>query len=295
MKAKIVCAALLAVALTVSVPTAVLAGVAMDPNLGDEVLGTSGGLRYASDSMGVNGSGFASPEVGCGNPRWHLLGGGSAAGGLAALAFLSANRPLDFTDTDLLGDDGWLTGAYGPVGSQGTGYSVCIRDRVERYPVQTVANSSSGLRSATVSCPIGPWRITAGSMFIATSGSWIDASYPLDQGRWTGRVYDTGGGIGGFSAYAVCAKGLDLRTVRRAPVPVSAGESVIRRVDCNEREHVVSGGVRVGGPADRSRLVSTIPYDDADANTVPDDGWLSRVYNVAGAKKQVTAFAICLG
>ena len=39
--------------------------------------------------------------------------------------------------------------------------------------------------------------------------------------------------------------------------------------------------------------VFLIRSDYADA--IPDDGWQSRVYDVSGAMKTVTAFAICLG
>ena len=57
-------------------------------------------------------------------------------------------------------------------------------------------------------------------------------------------------------------------------------------------EHVVGGGARVSGPADRSRLATSAPVDGTDADNIPDDGWTTNVYNVSGAAKQVTPFAI---
>ena len=57
---------------------------------------------------------------------------------------------------------------------------------------------------------------------------------------------------------------------------------------CASNEHVVGGGARVSGPADRSRLVTSAPVDGSDADKVPDDGWTTNVYNVSGVAKQVT-------
>jgi hypothetical protein len=111
---------------------------------------------------------------------------------------------------------------------------------------------------------------------------------------WSGRIYDTVGGLGGFDVYAVCAAHLDLRYGKVAPVKLSAGTSVSRRVNCKPAEHVVGGGAHVTGPQNRARLVSTFPVDGTDADTISDDGWRSRVYSLSGSNKKVTAFAICL-
>lgn len=296
-------AAVLCVVLAMLAPARALGGEQQDPNLGDEILGKSGGVRYRSDSMAFDVfSRFASAEVGCGGPRWHLLGGGSRAGGAPSQAWHSFGRPLDFDDPDDLGDDGWYTGGFGPAPAEFTGYAICIRDGAIRYRFRQVADSPSGLRSGSVGCGGGRWHVTTGSTFIATSDSWSGSSYPKDGGdpdripddRWQGRVFDTVGGIGGFYMYAVCARMLDVRYVKRAPVSILAGESVGRRVRCKRSEHVVGGGARTTGPADRVRLVSAFPYDGADADDVPDDGWQMRVHKISGPESRVTAFAICL-
>ena len=263
-------------------------------------------MRYSSDTTPFDDvTGYASAEAGCGGSRWHLLGGGSASGGSAAEAWQSFGRPLDFDDADTAGDDGWYTGGVGPGAAEFTGYAICIRDGAIgiRYRMQEVADSSSGLRSGSVGCGGARWHATTGSAFIATTNSWINSSYPMDGGDpehtpddgWQGRVFDTVGGIGGFSLYVVCIRGRDLRYVKDEPVSIAAGESVTRRVGCKEDEHVVGGGARLSGPADQGRLVSTFPDDDGDADDVPDDGWQSRVHNVSGVGKDVTAYAICLG
>jgi hypothetical protein len=107
-------------------------------------------------------------------------------------------------------------------------------------------------------------------------------------------VHDPVGGTGAFVAHAVCVKGSDLRYVRRAAVTVVAGASTQRNVPCRNEEHVVGGGARLSGLADEARLVSSVPYDDGDTDLMPDDGWRVRADNVAGADKELKAFATCL-
>jgi hypothetical protein len=294
----------LVAALILGLPMSASAGEAVDPNIGDTVLGTSGGLRYARDPALYDAiSGYANAEAGCGGPRWHLIGGGSEAGGASADAWLVASRPVDFHDSDLSGDDGWYAGGYGPDGSRHTAYSICIRDRMPRYRQRTVADSPSGDRTGSMGCGDVNWHVTTGGVFIATSQSWTNSSSPRDGGDadgvrddgWTGRVWDTIGGNGGFYVYAVCAKGLAVHYVHRPPITLVAGETEPRRANCASDEHVVGGGAFVTGPADEARMVSSRPFDDADADNVPDDGWVSRVHGIAGSDKNVTAYAICLG
>jgi hypothetical protein len=208
---------------------------------------------------------------------------------------------LDF-DQDGLTDDGWYSIGNGPGTAEHTGYSICIRDGDIRYRIRQIADSPSGLRSGSAGCSGAAWHVTSGSVFIATTGSWATTSYPMDgpdadhrlDDGWQGGVYDAIGGMGGFSVYAICVRGETLRYVKEGPAPVAAGEALVRRAGCPTDEHVVGGGARTSGPENRSRLVATVPYDGNDADDVPDDGWRVRVYNVGGAAKQVTAYAVCL-
>jgi hypothetical protein len=195
---------------------------ATDPNLDDDVLGKAGGVRYASDSTTYQLSGYGQVDVGCGGPRWHLLGGGTRAVGPFDEAWLGSNRPLDYDDVDAAGDDGWYAAGYGPAGAEAlTGYTACVRDRAIRYRWVEVADDTTADRTGTIDCGGERWHLANGGAFIATSGSWTQSSYPVDgddpdhapDDVWTGRVYDTIGGAGGFSMYAVCVKGDDVRYV----------------------------------------------------------------------------------
>jgi hypothetical protein len=305
MRTSIRLATLLALVLALVPSITASAGTPVDPNLGDTILGKAGGVRYASDPAAYDAmSSFAEVEVGCGGPRWHLIGGGSAAGGADPLKWDAASRPYDYDDPDTLGDDGWLAQGFGPSGSEVTGYSICVRDGDLSYPIKTIADSPTGSRTGYVSCGGARWQVTNGSAFIATTGSWVQSSFPKD-GRdadtvpgdgWKGTVYDAIGGTGSFGMYAVCAAGVDLSYVRGTPATLVAGSGAItRKVACRASEHVVGGGAKWSGPADKARLASSFPYDGPDVDDVPDDGWQTRPYGMSGADKTVTPFAICLG
>jgi len=294
----------LAFALALAGPTSAIGGEPIDPNLGDQVLGTEGGVRYAADPDTYDGtSGFASPETGCGGPRWHLVGGGSASGGPASDGWQAFDRPLDFDDADDTLDDGWLSGGYGPPGAADmTGYTMCLRDASVRYRFRDVVDAPSGLRSGSVGCGQANWHAASGSGAIATSGSWVNSSYPIDgddvgdepDDGWSSRVYDTVGGLGGFYVHVVCVRDQQVRYVQRDPIAIGSGASVRRRVACQNDEHVAGGGAKLSGPADEARLVSTFPYDDGDPGAVPDDGWQLKAYNLTGSEKMLTAYAVCL-
>jgi hypothetical protein len=289
--------------IVLALPSSSRAGIAIDPNLNDTWLGTVGGVRYATDSAmyDAGNSDFIDVEAGCGGPQWHLFGGGSNAAGAPNLSFMEADRPDDYTDVDTLLDDGWLSNAIGTPPARLHSYTACIQHAAS-YPFRNIANQPSGLRSASIVCP-GTQRVTTGGVFIATSGSWETSSYPFDgpdkdtipDDGWKGGVFDTLGGIGGFSVYAVCSSGLDLHYVKSATatVPVKAVHGL--RAACPANEHVVGGGAKLTGSQQMGRLLASFPYDGPDAGKIPDDGWQTRVFNLGGGAKKVTAFAVCLG
>jgi hypothetical protein len=291
-------------ALALAIPTSVsIAGVPTDPNLHDTVLGTVGGLRYAMDSAPYGGSdGSANVEAGCGASSSHLIGGGALAGGSASLAWQSFDRGDDYTDADSNPDDGFLAGGYGPAGKTFISYSICAKNVSLEYPYTTVPNQPTHDRTGTAKCSGPNWRVTTGSVAIATTDSWATTSFPIDgtdadttrDDGWKGTAYDTIGGMGGYSISAICAKGLNLRYVQKAGPTLTTGHASRVSVSCGTG-HVVGGGVNVTGSQHQTRLVISAPYDGSDADHIPDDGWLSEVYGVSGASRTVTAYAICVG
>ena len=286
-----------------ALPQAGTAGTPVDPNTHDTILGTTGGIRYATDSAVYEASNnnFIDVEAGCGGPHWHLFGGGSLASGGVAKSFDEADRPDDYLDADTNLDDGWLADAIGTPPAKLHAYTACMK-HAATYPFQDLPNDSSGNRTASIACP-GTQRVTQGSMFIATVNSWITSSYPYDgpdkdtipDDGWRGSVFDTLGGIGGFSDYAICSKGLKLHYFKSPPTKVKVKSAGTVKVPCTPDQHVVGGGERLTGTQSTGRLIGSFPYDGPDKGKIPDDGWQTKVYNLGGGPKQLTGFAICIG
>jgi hypothetical protein len=84
-----------------------------------------------------------------------------------------------------------------------------------------------------------------------------------------------------------------LAYVESDPVLASAGGAAELIADCPGRKKVIGGGVAPdGGSPSESRVNSTRPLD-TDGDGTPDDAWAADAYNVAGAPKSFSAYAIC--
>jgi hypothetical protein len=62
---------------------------------------------------------------------------------------------------------------------------------------------------------------------------------------------------------------------------------------CRPDTHVLGGGQYVQAGLRNATVHSSAPFDGPDADTVPDDGWQSRVDSFNGAQNSVTEYAIC--
>jgi hypothetical protein len=291
-------------AIAIAIPAGSSAGGPVDPNLNDIVLGTVGGFRYATDTAPYDQSfnGYASVSAGCGSGSWHLIGGGVVADGSPAHAWQSFEYPIDWTDPDTNRDDGFMGTGFGPAGSSIRAYSICAQSYQLAYPFVAIPHQPSGIRSGSAMCPSG-YRLTSGGVAISSNKSWITTSVPIDgadsdtirDDGWHGTGFDTAGGTAGFTVTAVCVQGATPHYVNAAPVSVLDGHAVTVNVSCASNQHVVGGGVTVTGSAAEARIVVSGPFDGSDADSVPDDGWRTTVYNIAASPKTVRSFAICMG
>jgi hypothetical protein len=85
-----------------------------------------------------------------------------------------------------------------------------------------------------------------------------------------------------------------LTYIQSDSVSLNAGEAGLPVADCPAGTKVVGGGVTPqSSPTAESRINSTYPIDTGDADEKTDDGWEGDVYNVSGALKGYSAYAIC--
>ena len=279
-----------------------LAGSEPDPDTGDSILGTSGGLRYASDSEAFNlgNSGFASANTGCGPDDWHIVGGGVELSGPSAKnRTIGSTAQYDWYDLDSVPEDGWRSSGYG--GDDGTlkSVSICKAEPQPDYLREETPDSDSNVRSDKVAC--GGGKAIAGGGFIATSESFLSHSYPYDDSDsnsapddgWAVRLYDTVGGLGGMHVDVVCQSGSV--SYEDATDNAASHGSASATANCPSGAHVSGGGGKIAGPGAKVNLASSNPIDDSDSNPTPDDGWKAVAYNGSGDQQKLTAYAVCLG
>lgn len=281
---------------------AALAGSTPDPDIHDSVYGKSGGLRYAKDTgpFDLAHSGYADVNVGCGADGRHTVGGGfSTQGPPASKRVVLSSEPLDYYDPDLDADDGWSAAATASAAGSLSAYSIC-GTFTPRYRFISVPSQSGAVRTAKLSCGGNAWHVVSGGALIAPSASFINSSYPFDGGDkdkrpddgWKVRVYDTGGGNGGFNLNAICVKQPVSYSSTRGKF--KAHKQVKRQLACAHAGHAVGAGVKISGKAKQARSIAGYPYDGPDPDQSFDDGFKTAAVNLAGSKKTVSSTLICL-
>jgi hypothetical protein len=294
----------LAVSVSALVGVPATAGGPSDPAGGETALGKKAGLKYLSETLDVGSSGHFSGAteaawIACGSPSsdWSPTAGGGKVSGAPADNALSAIRPMDLDDSfespgDTKPDDWWDTTVRSVLGRTLTGYAICTERKLRYERVQTPASPGPG-RTGSAECPSGR-TLVGGGAFIATSNSWINASFPGAGNTWKSRVLDMAGGSGGMETYAVCRTPGGVRKVGKTSPTIAATEDGSAVAKCPSTRHVIGGGGKVSGSIGAGRLAASHPVDGADADSTPDDGWKVSGYNATGPDKKVTAYALCV-
>jgi hypothetical protein len=252
-----------------------------------ESLGTSHGIEYMTAKFESVLSQAGAPAVCDAND--YVLGGGGSINGDPSSAELSVTAPTDIPD------DGWLAKGASVGGPRTvTTYAACGNDATDT----TTATSSfaAGAEfSSGEECDPGEVSLSGG--VAANNGDTTIAAIRPDYVvfDWTNRFAvesdDT------VSRHVVCASEYS-RTVKgkTASVRKDTAAKVVRK--CNGGDEVLGGGFEVDN--DEIQLpfevhaITSKPWDDPqDANKVPEDGWLARIYNDTGAKLALKAFAVC--
>jgi hypothetical protein len=283
-----------------------VAGVTPDPDTNDLDRGTTGGLRYASDSEAFNldNAGFASDISGCGPDDWHIVGGGvKLAGPSAKNRTFATTTPYDWLDLDTVPEDGWRVAGYGGAAGNLTAFSICQEAPQPNYVGGAELPDSPGnVRKFKQACGAGNGRVVGGGGSISTAQSFQSQSYPFDgpdgdskpDDGWAARFYDTVGGIGGARLRAVCRTGEEV-SYRTATDTARRNGGANATAHCGAGTHVSGGGAKIVGPGAQVHLADSYPADDGDANATPDDGWKGAAYNDSSRRRKLTVYAICLG
>ena len=267
---------------------------------GGVTLGNSHGLRYEFNSFSPLFAGTATVGALCPEPTG-VIGGGVHITGPAAKSRVEKSAPFDS------GDPGSVPEAW-------AGQATNLADHPRRVEVFAICRASGPLgiaypewqesmvagETATVSCPVdmsvvaGGYGLHAGNVVRSVPMDGPDAGERPDDG-WLARGRNNGPNTY-LGVYAVCVDaGPGYVRYRSAKGRVAGGQSKSVTATCPDNRAVSGGGVALGGGATSSFIHSMQPRDsNADGNQVPEDRWVTSVFNGGSAKRTATAHAICL-
>jgi hypothetical protein len=276
------------------------AGGATDPRPGDTLLGKVGGVAYVSDSEFAAAASFLDAGTACPNlpsSNWRIAGGGFAlTGGADSAQVVASSHPVDlepFGDDDQVIDDWWRVAADVSIGTTVTSYAVCSKWSGIKYKNKAVPNSPAGERSHVVKC--GRGKVSGGGGSISTSDSYVSSMFPKKKKRWKFGAFDTLGGIGGMNNYVICARGRSFQIVKDEVSVPAGGSSVLLVAECFPGQSVVGGGAKSSGAPGTLSLRASQPYDTADPDSIPSNGWAVRAFSTDPGVQTLKVYAICHG
>jgi hypothetical protein len=285
--------------------TLLLSTLAGSPAAADTNKGTVGGLTYINDFTGPitppDGQGV---DAAC-PPAKHVVGGGADIGGLPYEKHLNTTFPFDGPDADSSPDDFWFAHAWLASGfpDQLETIAVCKQGKV-RYRSTLGRVPPGSARTLRAGCP-DRTHVSGGGVYNygPFEDAYVAASYPYD-GRdpgsvpddgWAARVQDVAAPAPTqMSVHAVCL-GLRPRYVVAPPLTVGDAPVPMTGPACPDSRHLTAGGIRLVAPlAAGARLLTIMPFDTGDADSIPDDA-LRYLAGTASGSHTATMlrYAIC--
>ena len=140
------------------------------------------------------------------------------------------------------------------------------------------ANRNAVGGGATIGGPIADGKVTASAPTSTAATSWEGSAHSISGNPLQAR------------SYSVCSKSeVEIETQTTG---IGTTTEVGHSPACEPGLRVVGGGASANGGAIEIR--SSHPFDaGSDADTQPDDGWETRLYNSSGGSVTVTSYVIC--
>jgi hypothetical protein len=262
--------------------TLLVLNLVASPAAADTNEGTVGGLTYIGDfTAPITPPAGQGVDAAC-PPGTHVVGGGADIGGVPFEKHLNTTFPFDGPDADPRPDDfcfahAWLASGFP---DQVEAIAVCKQGKARyRSSLGTVQPGSA--RTLRAKCP-DRTHVSGGGAYNygVIEDAYVASSYPYD-GRdpgtvpddgWAARVRDVAAPIPTqMSVHAICI-GLRPRYVAGAPLTVGSAPLPMTGPACPDSRHIIAAGIRLVAPlAAEARLLTIMPFDLADADSIPDD------------------------
>ncbi len=261
-------------------------------------LGSAGGLKYVRadgtlpQTAGTRTGDYVQAYCGL---AWTATGGGVAVAGNPIASFVSG------TDVSKYGVWGGGWHALQPQRRLSV-YGICSKSSAvttdTRYANFPAAPSAAAFAPACAAGHVlgagveGPYLDSHVTSTTPIDGS--DADHVPDDG-WRGSdALLASPGTAIMLIHYSCAVGPQ-PAYRAAKASVLPGEQSTIKAQCPNAQHVAGGGVSLNGSVDGAHIAVSRPVDSAaDADKVPDDGWLATVSNDGGTARTARVTAICV-
>jgi hypothetical protein len=226
-----------------------------------------------------------------------VVGAGGAVSGTNIGLTLVA--PTDSNDLGADEDNGVMTEAWNAAAGRRTATAVAICSSGSDAASLTYNRATSSLGSGTsalgsyVQCLGGAAEeaLGGGEGTHANAYDRITASGPATS-QWAYGFIGQNPDARDVFGFAICLPlaSRDVTIVSKT-VSIKGGEAKVVRVRCPAGTHVTGGGSAFGG----HEMTRSTPFDGADRDRVPDDGWVVRLVNRLGYPNDFDAKAVCAG
>jgi hypothetical protein len=287
-------AGLAAAVIIASLPTVAMGG-GVDVVVESVDLGASHGLAYRSatnDNTGGSAYGIATCPA-----TQDVTGGGAGISGDPSTAWIIDSARNSPPLAGIGPRRAWAGGGWNNAGAvrNVSTVAICGRRDALRPRTETLGTTVEGMKFAgSVKCPHGT-SVTGGGLLSEGNADEILVSAPLD-GPDSNRVPDDGWrakiiasqDLRNVTFHAICTDEFDLayRTTRQAVTGFATDGAA-----CPTASAVTGGGASISGGAG-AHLASLQPVDQADAGSVPDDGWRAQA-SVGPSPRTFKTYAIC--
>lgn len=162
------------------------------------------------------------------------------------------------------------------------------------------AGTGSDRLEGSAGCPDGTHLLSAGASTNGTFGTTaISSLFPADgddsndkpDDLATTRIDVLSVADKSIQVGAICAPGHYKYVSEDFKTKGHKGKT--QSVDCPSGTKVTGGGLDARGGFVTQYMVASAPFDDADSNTVRNDGWETSVFNESDTQRKSTAWAIC--
>jgi hypothetical protein len=257
---------------------------------GAATIGKSHGLLYASKSGSVATS-SGEPTSGdvsvfCPKP-YTAIGGGATITGSAARTFLSSDTNES--------NRSWYAQAWhtNEPKSTLTTIAICSKSKsLTRDRGVSTTGPGPVVASGDETCTSGN-PISGGALAVGEPSSWfLNSTYPKSIDSWQAYAGYTGASSASLLVDIVCTDGAKPRYVQEN-VHVAPAAVATVKAPCKHGKAVEGGGGYLSDNSLEAHILKSLPYDGADKDKVPDDGWSVKARNDSGAAKTLYVSASC--